>query len=299
MLNSFRYYVKQAVSSLLRNTLMSLTSVFTVVCCMLILGVFLVVSININYIAEQIQNQCEIQAFVPKTTTNQQYLALAEQIRQIENVRAGGVVIFSKKDTLEYAREMFGEKRSLLDGYDNDAQNPFRDSYKISLDDLSKIDQTMETLRRLNGIEEVVNKRDAVDNILRITAGIKNASLWGMILLGVVSIFIIANTIKITVFSRRREINVMKFVGATDWFIRWPFVIEGVLIGIIGAVVAYALIAWGYTALLVNSAGSGMMMFRFRGFSELWNMMLAVCLGLGTLIGAAGSGLAVRKHLQV
>jgi len=294
MFNNFRYYLSQAVTSLFRNMLMSFTSIFTVVSCMLILSIFLLLTVNLNYAADQLQQQCELQAYLPEYTTQEQCIAIGERIKLIPNVKE--VVLYDKAEQLAMVREIFAEDAYILDEYEND--NPFRDSFKITLTDLRQIDATSAAIAAVQGIEEVANRREAVDGIINVTDGVKTGSLWGILLLGLVSVFIIANTIKITVFSRRKEINVMKFVGATDWFIRWPFVIEGILIGILGAMAAFALVSWGYDT-LVSTSGEVLDIFPLKTYEEIWPMLCSTCLAMGGVIGAIGSGLAVRKHLQV
>lgn len=295
-IGNFRYYFSQAMRSVVRNGLMSVTSIFTVLCCLLILGVFLILSINVNYIAEQVQNQCEIQAFIEESASQQQVAEIGNQIRQIANVREA--VVFTREDALDYMRELFGENADALDGLEDD--NPFRDSYQITLHDLTQVDTTITALENINGVADVENRQALMDNILSVTNTVKHVSLWIMLLLSLVSIFIIANTIKLAVFARRREINVMKFVGATDWFIRWPFVIEGIIIGIIGGLIAFGLISWGYIAVLGSiGATFEMDMFQFVPYQTIWHLLLASFVALGAVIGAIGSGFSIRRHLHV
>lgn len=295
--SNFRYFISQAGRSVIRNGLMSVTSIFTVLCCMIILGLFLVVSINVNYIADQIQDQCEVQAFMADGSSEAQITQAKAQIEAIANVSA--VEPFTKEDTLNYAKEMFGDQADALDGYEKD--NPFRDSFKVSLVDLSQSAATIAEIQKVSGVAEVANKQAMMDTVLNVTNMVKNLSFWVMLLLGIVSIFIIANTIKLAVFARRKEINVMKFVGATNWFIRWPFVFEGIIIGVTGAVIAFGLISWGYAGVLswMNGSGFHMDMFQLKTYQEIWWMLLCAFVGIGAVIGAAGSALSIRKHLDV
>lgn len=223
--SNFRYFISQALRSFVRNGLMSITSIFTVLCCMLILGLFLVISINVNYIAEQIQQQCEVQAFIDEDASESEVKALKAKIEAVDNVEKAE--LFSRKDSLDYMRDMFGDEADALDGIEPET---FRDSYKITLKDLSKSKETVENIEKIKLVAEVSNKQAMMDTVLRVTNAIRRISFWIMIILAFVSVFIIANTIKLAVYSRRKEINVMKFVGATNWFIRWPFIVEGIII---------------------------------------------------------------------
>lgn len=293
--NNFRYFISQAARSFIRNGLMSVTSIFTVLCCMLILGLFMVISINVDYISYQIQDQCQIQAFVEDGTSESKLTQLQLQLRAVPNVASAD--LFTKADSLEYMRDMFGENADALDGLEND--NPFRDSFKISLTDLSQASTTIEQLKLVNGIADVENKQAMTDTVLNVTTTLRNISFWIMLILGFVSVFIIANTIKLAVYARRREINVMKFVGATNWFIRWPFIFEGIIIGIIGALVAFGLISWGYAGALAWIGTIQMDMFSLKAYGDIWWVLLIAFIAIGTFIGAVGSGFSLRKHLDV
>ena len=262
---------------------------------MLILGLFMVISINVDYIAAQIQDQCQIQAFIDDTTPSSKLTQIEIQIKSVPNVASAE--LFTKEDSLEYMRDMFGENADALDGLEND--NPFRDSYKITLTDLSQAASTIEQLKTVSGIADVENKQSMTDRVLSVTTTLRNISFWIMIILGLVSIFIIANTIKLAVYARRKEINVMKFVGATNWFIRWPFIFEGIIIGLIGSIIAFALISWGYIASMGWINTIQMDMFSLKSYSDLWGILLVSFLLIGTFIGAAGSGFSLRKHLDV
>lgn len=293
--NNFKYYLSQALRSVFRNGLTSMTSILTVLCCMIILGLFMTISINVNYIADQLEQQCQVQAFIDETYTKNQVAAVQKNVEAIENVAT--VEIFSKEDTLEYMRELSEDNASLLDGYEG-KDNPFRDSLKITLVDLELLADSIDEISAVEGVAEVSDKQSMMENILAVSNGIKNISFWGMLLLCIVSIFIIANTIKLAVYARRKEIGVMKFVGATDWFIRWPFIFEGIIIGIIGALLAFGLVSWGYVALL-GGVGMGIDMFTFKAYGDVVWMMLGMFVGIGAIIGALGSAFSIRKHLDV
>lgn len=293
--NNLRYFISQATHSIIRNGLTSVTSIFTVFCCMLILGLFLVLGINVNYIADQIKNDCPVQAFVSQTVSQQQLSGIKTQIEAIPNVASAE--LFTKEDSLNYMRGIFGENADVLNGYETD--NPFRDSYNISLTDLSLAQQTMEQISKINGIAEVKNDQSVINTILEVTGTVRTLSFWIMIILGVVSIFIIANTIKLAVYSRRKEINVMKFVGATNWFIRWPFIFEGIIIGIIGALAAFAVISWAYIAVGGWISGFNFDLFKLKTYEEIWWILISMFVVIGAAIGAVGSGMSLRKHLDV
>lgn len=295
-MNSFRYYISQAFKSFFRNGLTSMTSVFIVMCCLFIFGLFSVLTLNINHITGQIEQSCEIQVFMDKSTSSERLDEAQKEILKLSNVRSAD--LFSKEDTLEYMREIFADNAAALDGYEGE-NNPYRDSFKITLNDLTLSEQTVAKLYEIEGVADVSNNQEVLTKILSTSNAVRNASLAIMLILCLISIFIIANTIKIAVFSRRKEIGVMKFVGATNWFIRWPFIFEGIITGILGALLAFALISWGYIILYAKTATVNLDVFSLLPYSALWSVLLICFVSIGTLIGAVGSGFSIRKHLKV
>ena len=255
----------------------------------------MVITLNVNHITAQVEQKCEIQVFMEEETTDEELEKAHEEILKNSNVRTAE--LFTKEDTLNYMKEIFAEKASALEGYEED--NPYRDSYKITLNDLSLSAKTAEELKNVSRVASVSNKREVLDNILKVSLGIRNGSLIIMLLLCFISIFIIANTIKIAVFTRRKEIGVMKFVGATNWFIRWPFIFEGIITGVTGAAVAFGIISWGYIVLYNKTLVVDMDVFALVPYSGIWMVLLICFISIGTLIGAVGSGFSIRKHLDV
>ena len=293
-LNNFRYYLSQSIRSFIRNGLMSATSVFTVFCCMIIIGLVMIMTLNINYIVEQVKEQCTIQAYIDETYDDAQVNAVCEQIKKIPEVKEA--TVFTREQTYDYMYETLGDQASVLDGYEDD--NPFRDSVKITLNDLETLDSAIAQVEKIEGVSDIANNETVMTNVVRYTSGIKKICLWIMIILAIVSIFIIANTIKLAVYARRREINVMKFVGATNWFIRWPFIFEGIIIGIVGALLSFMAISFGYE-MLMSKLTANFVTFKLLGFGDIWGVTLLVFIGVGAVIGSTGSTFAVRKHLDV
>ena len=294
-MNNIKYFIATAFRSVIKNGLMSIVSIFTIVSCLLILGLFLAVSINVNYISDQIRADAEIKVIVDENFDEANIDQITQQIKKIDNV--GQIELVTKQDALAYMKNAFGEDASALDGLESD--NPFRTSYKVKLKDITKAQPTVKSLAKINGVAEVDNKQELLDSIIHITNIIKTASIWIMILLSVISVFIIANTIKLAVYARRKEINIMKFVGATDWFIRWPFIIEGIIIGIVGSIIAFALVSAGYIASLNAMSSMHIDMFSFKSYGDVWLHFIVTFVVLGTLIGAVGSGFSMRKYLDV
>ncbi len=284
----------EAFKNIFSNSWMSLASVFTVMASLLILGVFLILSINLNSIVGDLEDGYEIILVMDETTTEEGILAMKKEILKVENVT--DATLDRNSDRLEKLKEKFGENGSLLDRYKED--NPLRNWYRITLGDLSRTGETVEKLEKINGVEKVIQNEAAISNLVRIAGYIRSFSIWIMIALAIVSVFIISNTIKLTVYTRRKEINIMKFVGATDWFIRWPFIIEGIFIGIIGACISAALVLLGYN-FLNGVIQNNIMFITLKPMSELLSLILGSTFGLGVVLGGLGSLIAVRKHLNV
>ena len=202
--------------------------------------------------------------------------------------------MITKEQIFEEMRTKLKEKANILDGLEHD--NPFRNSYKITLSDLS---QTKEVTKELEKIEEIVNITDFQESatlIVKIVDTIKVASLWLMAILLIISAFIVSNSVKISVYARRREINIMKYVGATDWFIRWPFVIEGVIIGLYAAVLCFLLMWIAYWCI---SANVSITTFTILPFGAVWGSLAVSFIIVGVVIGSLGSIFSIRKHLKV
>jgi len=291
---TFRYFFVEGIKSIWIHRLMSLASIGTVSACLVIFGLFALFSINLNYIGEQIQSQCEIQIFLDEDISDKQKEDIGRRLRNDENVKQ--CVLETREQALENFKKQLEENADLLDGFEKD--NPLRDSYKITLNDIKKSEEVVNKIKDMNGIAKIENRKEIFDKLISVTDLIKNVSFWTMILLAVISVFIISNTIKLAVFARRREINIMKFVGATDWFIRWPFIIEGMFIGLIGTMVAFGLIAYSYLSIL-DMISHSFDIFKLMSFTEIYQGLLIIFIMVGMAIGIVGSTISIRKYLRV
>lgn len=295
-LQKFKYSFSEAKKNVVRNGLMSIASLFTIACCLVILGVFAILSFNVNSITAQIKDQCEVQLYINTGASEERVAQIGTEIEQVENVKE--VTLFTKEETLEYAiNDMFEGNEGMLEGFAED--NPFSDSYKIVLTDIEKTGETVANLEQIADVEKVVNKQDVVNTVLSVSGGIKKFSIVMMIVLLVVAVVIISSTVKLTVFNRRKEINIMKYIGATDRFIRVPFVLEGMIIGFLGAVVAFLVVFWSYFALFKYLGSINFNVFELVGIGEIAPTIAALFVIFGSLIGVVGSAVSMRKHLQV
>ena len=290
-----RYFFSEAFKNIFSNGWMTIASIFTVIASLLVLGVFLTLTINVNSTVGNLQEGYQIIAFVDEKVNDDGLLAIGEKINALPNVT--DATLTTSAERLENLKDKMGENASKLDRYKDD--NPLRDMYQVTLDDLSLSSDTIKDLERIDGIAKIQRNEDAINKLVSMAGYIQNFSLWIIIALAVVSIFIISNTIRLTVYTRRKEINIMKFVGATDWFIRWPFIIEGIFIGIIGAGISIGLIIGGYSLLEGVVESLNIALFKIKPLSELMAVFIASSLGLGAILGGIGSFISVRKHLNV
>lgn len=293
----FKYFFAQAKKNIIRNGLMSVASLFTIVCCLFILGLFIILSLNVSSVTEQIKDQCEIQVFLDADTPPERVEAILGEIKAIDNVKEAN--LYTKAQMLEDVKAtMFEDRADLMEGFGDD-DNPFSDSYKIVLNDISKAGETTSALEKIENVEKVTNKQDIVNIVISVSRGVKRASIAVMALLFAVAVVIISNTVRLTVFNRRKEINIMKYIGATDRFIRIPFLFEGVMIGFLGALISLALMCGAYWLVMGYISSSGFELFSLVPMKPVAIWLAIVFAVVGCLIGAAGSAVSMKKYLRV
>ena len=300
MLNSFFYLVKQGFKNLWNNRLMSLASVGVLVSCMLLIGAAALLSVNVSSIVDAVEDQSEAVVYLDENLDS----------ASVENVRAGiissgkvsTIEFISKEDALFSMMESLGDDGILFEAYKKDNNLP--DSFRITFTDVSDLKDTVYYLESIEGVYSV----SALTEVAEVITGIKNmAYIGGTIIIGLliaVSLMIIGNTIKITVFSRRREVNIMKYVGATNGFIRLPFIVEGVSLGIFSGALSYGIIYFAYDY-IVNWVSSqtaswfGKVVSELVPFSEISSYLLLGFIGGGAFIGLFGCVAFIGKHLKV
>ena len=293
-LRNLKYYIKSASSSFIRNGIMTFASFITVTCCLFLFGVFLLFTMNMNYISEQIEAQCEIQAYIDINADETVQQNAYNEILLIKNV--SDAELETKDQAFNNFKQRLGAHASVLEGLEG--KDFLRSSIKISLKDIRTSANAVKEISKIPGIDEVKNRQDIVQKVIRFTDVIKNGSAIAMLILLAIAVFIIQNTIKLSVYAREKEIHIMKFVGATDHFIRMPFVLEGIMIGALGFVVSFVIISLGYNA-SIGSLQSLINLFEFVPL-EACILQLSVSMAVfGVLMGAAGSGLSLKRHLKV
>lgn len=291
---NIKYFVKQGFSGMWKNRLMSLASICIVIASLAVFGVFVLLGANLSYVVEQIEEQCQINVYMPNDMDRDAVRSIGSQLEQIEGVKSAE--LYTKEERFQKAEEDFAEEADIISELEED--NPLRDAYILNLTDISMAASVAEAAAQVEGVEEVTNRQDIVQQIVDISNFVRHASIWLVIILAIIAVFIISNTIKLGMFARRKEINIMKFVGATNWFIRWPFIIEGMVLGLLGAAIAAAIVLWGYSALL-PTLNSFMGIIEIYDVSHVLRLVLVSFAVLGVGIGVIGSYTSIRRYLRV
>ena len=297
-IRNIKYYLAETLRNLVRNKIMTLTSVVTVAACLLIVVFSYAIASNVNFILSYLETSIGITVIVEDELDTSEVDTLYQEILQVENV--AGVTYISPREALEGIAAVIGDTEGILVGLED--TNPLRRSFTVDLEDIRLQRETVESIGQLFGVMRVNEASSVTDGLITLNNFVGIFSFVVMMILGVLSVVIITNTIKLTVNNRRNEIIIMKYVGATDWFIKWPFVIEGILIGVFGAFIPLG-IAWiSYDGLIDAIRDTELQMILqmpFRTAVELFPIFAPVVVILGVGIGVLGSISAMRKYLSV
>ena len=292
--NVIGYLIKEGLQNIFKNKKSTFSAVLVMCISMLIFGLFFTIGENVNYFMNSVEDAQALRVFIVKGTSESEVQKMKNEIQSINGVNT--VTFVSKEDGLETLKEGYGDKAHLLDGYE------MPDSYVVTFTDLELVSEVKEKIGKLNNIDEITSKDETMNTLKGITDGIRLVTMAILIGLVIGSIFIIANTIKLTVYARRREISIMKYVGATNSFIRWPFIVEGITIGIISACISELIVGLTYNIIAAKLLESSIIQnlgVNLVTFGDMFNLILIVYLILGTGIGALGSILSMRKYLEV
>ena len=287
--NMFRYLVKEGYRSLRKNLFMSAASILVLVSCLLITGCAYLALENVNHGFEWAYQQNIVVAYSVQGATQEQNTVIEDSLTAMDNVAE--VIFESKEELLDRFSASFGE---LLDDLQQD--NPLQDAFVIRLKDLSLFDATVAEIQALDGVDEVEYNADLSALLVKVRDVVLNIGGWVILLLLLVSLFIIANTIKLTVYTRRLEIHIMRSVGATAWFIRFPFMIEGALLGTTAGALAYGLVFGVYRVICRYFPATAM--FQPISFSAVWFNLLVGFLAGGMLVGLLGSSFSIGRYLK-
>ena len=294
--NVISYLLKEGIQNLFKNKKSTISCLMIMIATMLIFGLFFVIGENINAFVKSVADAQGIRVFVLNTATDEEIEQVGKDILEIDGVRDAKYI--SKEEGLETMREKFGDE--LMAGYIE--RNIFPASYEVTLTDLELNNSVQESLRQIPNVDDIRSSNPTIEQIIRLAKGVKIVTWVILVLLIIISTAIIANTIKLTVHARRKEISIMKYVGATNSFIRWPFLVEGIIIGVLAGLISVGIIGLSYTYIAGRLSGTTFLElanWQLIEFSNMFELILVVYLGLGIGIGAIGSGISMKKYLDV
>lgn len=297
--NVLSYLIGEGFRNFFKNKKSTGASLMIMCATMLIFGLFFLIGQNVNYMVKEIESEQGMQVFIKKDATEEQITKLGEEIKALDYVAKTDFV--SKEAAYNIVKERYGAYGRFLEGYSVE-KNPFKASYVVTLTDLSKSAEVEENISHLDYVNNIEIRDKTINALVAIANGIRWISGGILVLLVIISIFIIANTIKLTVHARRKEISIMKYVGATNGFIRWPFIVEGIIIGVVAAMISILILGIAYNFIIdkiMESSITSMINMTLLPFSEIFTLVIAVYLGLGIGIGCLGSIISMRRYLEV
>jgi len=291
--NNLGYYIKEGVTSVFTHGFMSFASVVIIIACLLIMGSFLLVALNVNDLFEEIESRNQVVAFVDEALTEDEARALEVEILGIYNVETA---------TFVHRAEAMEDFKAAHPGgnFEDVNESAFRHRFVIDLEDIAWMQNTQAWLHQMPGIGDVRADTDIAAWLVTLRNVIAGVFIAIVGVLLVISVFIISNTIKLATFDRREEIAIMRMVGATKWFIRWPFIFQGFILGLTGAAVAFGL-QWAVYGVLADQIMglSGGNLIQVVSFGEVADLMIMIFMGTGFVVGTIGSAVAIRNYLKV
>jgi cell division transport system permease protein len=295
--NVISYFLAEGFRNVFKNKKSTFSCLGVMCATMLIFGLFFTIGENINSWVKNLEQEQGMQVFMDYDATEEEIRSLNEDLNKIEGVNS--VTFVSKEDAYNSMKEKFGKNENALRGFTADA---FSVSYMVTLTDLSLNDQVYNSINNLDTVREIQNKRDTIQTLSKVGNTIQIVTFVMFAILILISLFIISNTIKLTVHARRKEISIMKYVGATNSFIRTPFMIEGIIIGIISGVLSILIVGGGYNYIathLANSETWQKLSLDLLSFGDMFGQIVLVYMILGVGIGIVGSSISMRKYLDV
>lgn len=290
------YLIGEGIRNVLKNKKSTAASLMIMCATMFVFGIFFLIGQNVQNVIKQVEEQQAMQVFIKPDATEQEITDLGTKIREIEYVNKAEYV--TKEDALNTVKTWLKDSQGLLEPYAKN--NPFKASYVVTLTDLSKIQEVESKIAILEQVNNITVRNETINRLLDIANGVKTVSAVILVLLIFISIFIIANTIKLTVHARRKEISIMKYVGATNGFIRWPFMVEGIIIGVVSAMFSVLVLGLAYNYITGRAAGMAQtIQINLLQFSDTFSLLILIYLVLGIGIGTIGSAISMKKYLEV
>lgn len=291
---SLKYLTHEGFRNVWVNRLMSLASVTVLMACLIIMGAGIMIYFNINNVVDKVQSQNVVMVYVADDASEDETTQIGTSLKGISNVESCEFV--PKEVAFQVQIQSMGGDAALFEGFD---EIPLPDAYKVTVKDLSQFENTVSQIKQINKVDSVRENSDLASKLLSLRHAVSIVSVGLVIMLFLVALFIISNTIRITMFSRKLEISIMKAVGATNWFIRWPFMIEGMILGTISGIVSLGVL-WGLYAVAekVFAQTLSLIGFSLVPFSEYWWQILLVFVAIGLFTGGFGSLVSMAKYLK-
>ena len=293
-ISTLEYFVREVFNSLKRNNWMSVASVGTVAVSLFIFGMFLMLVMNMNKIVESLESQVQIKVYLKDNFSRDDARALEVDLKNMQGVEK--VTFVPKEEAMEKFKERLGDQKTLLEALDD--TNPLPDSFEVMLIQPELVKTAAEAIEKYEGVEAAKYGQDVMEHLFDITRLIRIFGFALMFVLALATLFIIANTIRLTVFARRKEIAIMKYVGATDWFIRWPFVLEGMVMGLFGSLIASIILRFSYAGITAKIYSTLAFFPLIPEYPFLDYVTCVVMLG-GMIMGAIGSAVSIKRFLKV
>lgn len=293
-LSTSEYFIKEVYTSFKRNIWMTLASIFTVVLSLFILGFFSIVILNLNKMADTLESQVQISVYLKDDLSQEEIDETKETLSKIEGLQ--DIKFTTREEAMENFKKRLGDQQFLLDALDD--TNPLPDSFSLTVTSPQQVKTIADTVVALDSVESASYSQDIINHLFNLTHLIRLIGVALIILLTGAAIFIISNTIRLTVFARRKEIAIMKYVGATDWFIRWPFLLEGICLGFIGGGLAtiFLYIVYNQVTQEVYEAMAFFPLIPQHPFIDYISLAILVA---GIIIGALGSTISLKRFLKV
>lgn len=293
-LSTSEYFIKEVYTSFKRNIWMTLASIFTVVLSLFILGFFSIVILNLNKMADTLESQVQISVYLKDDLSQEEIDETKETLSKIEGLQ--DIKFTTREEAMENFKERLGDQQFLLDALDD--TNPLPDSFSLTVTSPQQVKTIADTAAALDSVESASYSQDIINHLFNLTHLIRLIGVALIILLTGAAIFIISNTIRLTVFARRKEIAIMKYVGATDWFIRWPFLLEGICLGFIGGGLAtiFLYIVYNQVTQEIYEAMAFFPLIPQHPFIDYISLAILVA---GIIIGSLGSTISLKRFLKV
>ncbi|MNW48957.1 Cell division protein FtsX [compost metagenome] len=298
----FRHF-REGSKNVFRNGWMSVASITSIVVSLFVLGVFILLVLNVNTFADEADSQVQVSVYLGSNVEDSLREKLQSEIGSMAEVSR--VTLIPKAEGLKEFREKLGEEgKDLLEGYDENT-NPIPDTFKVEVVEPTTVPYVASKISALNEkyqdspIYKVNYGKGTTEKLFKITRMVRNIGFAFVAGLALMAMFLISNTIRVTILARRREISIMKLVGATNTFIRWPFFVEGALIGLIGSSITVGILFFGYSELVNSFSGDITFAFKLVPIDEVGMKLTVLLVGLGLLIGIWGSTMSIRKFLKV